>query len=422
MGLAKLFEKWPQRPFTVLGVGPMSPAVVDASLESATEHGAPMVFIPSRNQVESTTAAGGYVEGWDSRAFRRYVDERVGDHRHTGPVFIGRDHGGPWQRDEEYAARVGWDEALASALLSYRRDIEAGFDYLHIDTARDPHLAGPVPLDLAAERAVTLLAKVEAYRRGAGYSELDYEVSLEQANGGISDLHDFAYFLSTLVERIDRQGLPRPLFVVGNTGTLTKAGANLGSVDFDVTAQLARLAERHRLVLKEHNADYLSDEVLARHPEARIGMANVAPEFGTLETGARLRLATLEEAACRRRGLEPSGFTQVLTDRVLRSQRWRKWLPAGADADAWLRDPERRDTLVACNGHYLFSDEAVRAATARLFRSCHELGVCLDPRGFVRGVLERGVRRYLFAFGLAGTSGELSALATGTGSLVKATA
>lgn len=51
MGLAQLFEDWPRQAFTLLGVGPMSITVVDASIECAIEHGAPMVFIPSRNQV-----------------------------------------------------------------------------------------------------------------------------------------------------------------------------------------------------------------------------------------------------------------------------------------------------------------------------------------------------------------------------------
>jgi D-tagatose-1,6-bisphosphate aldolase subunit GatZ/KbaZ len=202
--------------------------------------------------------------------------------------------------------------------------------------------------------------------------------------------------------------LPRPLFVVGNTGTLTKAGLNLGTVNFQVTGALAAIAERHRVVLKEHNADYLPDEVLARHPESRIGMANVAPEFGKLETEALLQLAALEEAACRRRGLEPSGFDQVLTGRVMQSDRWRKWLPAGADAEAWIGDHELRRTLVACNGHYFFSEESVRRATARLCRSCYELGVCRSPLAFVKKVLDRGLQRYLFAFGLTGINHDLA--------------
>jgi tagatose-1,6-bisphosphate aldolase non-catalytic subunit AgaZ/GatZ len=408
MRLAKLFDTWPRQPFTLLGIGPMSVTVVDVALECAIAHDAPIVFIPSRNQVETT---GGYVEGWTSWTFRRHVRQRMESYRYDGLVYVGRDHGGPWQRDQEYVARIDWEAALGSALASYQQDIEAGFDYLHIDTARDPHLGGDVPLDLAAERAVTVLEKIEAFRRDAGYPEVDYEVSLEQANGGSSDLRDFEYFLGTLLERIDRRGLPRPLFVVGNTGTLTKAGHNVGTVDFQVISGLADLAERHQVVLKEHNADYLSDDVLALHPASRVGMANVAPEFGKLETESLLQLAALEEAACRRRGLEPSGFERILTDQVLRSGRWRKWLPAGADPDTWLHAPELRRTLVAGSGHYCFSDESVRRASAQLFRNCLQLGVCRSPSTFVKDVLNRGLQRYLFAFGLAGLNHDLAAAA-----------
>lgn len=402
MSISQLFQDWPQRPFTLLGVGPMSSTVVDVSLEYAREHHAPMVFIPSRNQVEGSDRAGGYVEGWTSLAFRRALQRRMAAYRHPGPVYVGRDHGGPWQRDQEHAARIEWEPALHSALACYRHDLEAGFDYLHIDTARDPHLPGPVPLDLAATRAVTVLEAIETYRRDAGHPEVAYEVSLEQANGASSDVRDFEYFLTTLLDQIDRRGLPRPLFMVGNTGTLTTAGGNHGTVDFDVTAALARIAERHQVVLKEHNADYLADEVLAQHPAARIGMANVAPEFGKLETSALLQLADLERAACRRRGLEPCGFEELLTERVLASERRRKWLPAGAVIDDWVRDPQLRRQLVLACGHYFFSDGQVRWATDQLLRSCRQLGVSGNPLALVRNTIGRGVQRYLFAFGLTG--------------------
>lgn len=412
MSIAQLYEEWPQRPFTLLGVGPMSSTVVDVSLEYAREHAAPMVFIPSRNQVEGSDRAGGYVEGWTSLALRRAVRLRMAAHRHPGPVYVGRDHGGPWQRDQEYAAGIEWEPALHSALACYRHDLEAGFDYLHVDTARDPHLPGPVPLDLAATRAVTVLEGIETYRRDAGHAEVAYEVSLEQANGASSDVRDFEYFLTTLLDQIDQRGLPRPLFMVGNTGTLTTADGNHGTVDFDVTRALAGLAERHGVVLKEHNADYLTDEVLAQHPQARIGMANVAPEFGTLETSALLQLAGLERAACRRRGLDPCGFEELLTERVLSSGRWRKWLPAEAEIDDWVRDPALRRQLVISCGHYFFGEGRTRWASDRLYRSCRELGVCGNPLALVRNTIGRGIQRYLFAFGLTGFVRELDPATT----------
>ena len=36
--------------------------------------------------------------------------------------------------------------------------------------------------------------------------------------------------------------------------------------------------------MKEHNADYLSDEALCWHPRLGIHAANIAPEFGVAES------------------------------------------------------------------------------------------------------------------------------------------
>src|ERR1044071_1674992 len=129
-------------PFTLLGIGPLSRTVVDCAIECAAEQDAPLVFIASRNQIEDQRLGGGYVEGWDQEDFQYYVRRKVREHLPGGYIFVGRDHGGPWQKDHEYHDRLGWDAALENALVSYRRDIDAGFDYLHVDTSRDPHQQG----------------------------------------------------------------------------------------------------------------------------------------------------------------------------------------------------------------------------------------------------------------------------------------
>ncbi|MEU4701672.1 class II D-tagatose-bisphosphate aldolase non-catalytic subunit [Nonomuraea dietziae] len=399
MKMARLFDDHAREPFTLLGVGPMSPTVVDASIECAAEHDAPIVFIASRNQVEARDLGGGYVAGWTSRDLREYVRERAEAHGHAGPLYVGRDHGGPWQRDDDHRAGLGWEEAMDSAMRSYREDIEAGFDYLHIDTAKDPAFPRGVPLDLAADRAVHVLREVEAFRAGGGYPEVAYEVSLEEANGTSSTPADFAYFMDTLLKRVEHHGLPRPLFMVGNTGTLTGL-SQAGRVDFETVGALAETAARHGVVLKEHNADYLPFDDLARHPAAGIGMANVAPEFGRLQTEALLRLAALEGAACRRRGLPGSAFGEILTDLVFRSDRWRKWVRSGADLAT-------SDAVVLANGHYFDSHQSVRQARAVLMRNCATMGICADPAGFVRHSIKEGLRRYLFAFELTGRNQEL---------------
>ena len=56
-----------------------------------------------------------------------------------GPTYICRDHGGPWQRNAELDGKFPLDRAMAIARQSFRADIEAGFNYLHIDPTKCPH-------------------------------------------------------------------------------------------------------------------------------------------------------------------------------------------------------------------------------------------------------------------------------------------
>ena len=46
---------------------------------------------------------------------------------------------------------------------------------------------------------------------------------------------------------------------------------------------MIKICNQYKIYMKEHNADYLSDEVLSWHPRLGIHSANVAPEFGVAE-------------------------------------------------------------------------------------------------------------------------------------------
>ena len=46
------------------------------------------------------------------------------------------------------------------------------------------------------------------------------------------------------------------------------------------------------IMLKEHNADYISNDMLKIHPKIGIHAMNVAPEFGVVETRAMLKWFT----------------------------------------------------------------------------------------------------------------------------------
>ena len=170
--------------FTLLGVGPMSKTLLTASLSLAKERDFPLLLIASRNQVDSDAFGHGYVCGWDQDRFGKDVEKAAADVGFDGLVYLCRDHGGPWQRDEERAAKLPEQQAMELCLRSYKHDLDSGFDLLHIDPTKDPHIEGTVPLDLVLDRTAELIGELERYRKEKGLPEVGYEAGTEETNGG----------------------------------------------------------------------------------------------------------------------------------------------------------------------------------------------------------------------------------------------
>ena len=54
---------------TMVGIGPMSPNLIQAVFELAKDEDFPPMFIASRNQVDMDEMGAGYVNGWDQKRF-----------------------------------------------------------------------------------------------------------------------------------------------------------------------------------------------------------------------------------------------------------------------------------------------------------------------------------------------------------------
>ena len=135
---------------TLLGVGPMSQNIVDATLELASEYAIPLMLIASRRQIDSAKHGGGYVNNWTTEQFSAYIKNSKGGNF----VVLARDHGGPWQNDLEKNSCPCIEQAMASAKASYEADIDSGFGILHIDPSMG--LNGPVSQKDSFERALEL--------------------------------------------------------------------------------------------------------------------------------------------------------------------------------------------------------------------------------------------------------------------------
>ena len=266
------------RPSTLIGIGPMSPNLLQATFELARDCDFPPMFIASRNQVDLDELGGGYVNGWDQFRFAADIKAAAEAVGYEGDYYLCRDHGGPWQRDGERNAHLPEDEAMALARKSYKADLEAGFDLLMIDPTKDPYQIGKViPLDVVLARTVDLIQYCEDERRALGLPEIGYEVGTEETNGGLTSTEKYREFIERLKVELGDRGLPMPTFIVGQTGTLTRLTEQVGHYDFDNAVSLAKMAASYGVGLKEHNCDYLDDSTMLIHAPAGVTASNVAP-------------------------------------------------------------------------------------------------------------------------------------------------
>jgi tagatose-1,6-bisphosphate aldolase non-catalytic subunit AgaZ/GatZ len=406
--VARLLERYDREGWapTLLGIGPMSSLVVRAALEAGRDADCPVMLIASRNQVDLAAFGGGYAEDWTQSAFTADIRRIADDVRFDGLLYVCRDHGGPWHRDEELRAKLPLDKAMASAIESYRADVEAGFNVLHVDPTRDP--SGAVSLSAVTERSLALVRAIERARAERALPPVSYEIGTEETSGGLTSDADFSAFIGGLLRDLSAEGLPRPAFIVGQTGTLVKMRENIGRFDRATARRLAGIAREHGLGFKEHNADYVADDSLAAHPELGITAANVAPEFGAAETEALLALADREAVAIRTNlaaGVAPSNLRRLVEEKVLASGRWVKWLrPAEkGTTEADLRaDQGRREAIASVCGHYVFTDPDIETARRQLYANARQLRIASDPEREIMDAVKAGITRYVEAFRLAG--------------------
>jgi tagatose-1,6-bisphosphate aldolase non-catalytic subunit AgaZ/GatZ len=374
-----------KRRCTLLGVGPMSVNCVDAAIELANEHEVPILLIASRRQIDSEEFGGGYVNNWTTAEFARYVIDRD----KKGKVLLARDHGGPWQNSKEKDAKLSLRQAMESAKSSYRADLEAGFQVLHIDPSVDVH--GQPDVDEVLDRVFDLYefcwSQAQQLRQ-----EVIFEIGTEEQSGSTNTQEELDYTLNAVQQFCKKNHLPQPSFVVIQCGTRVMETRNVGSFDTPVRVadelpaeiQLPKMIEicnRYSILMKEHNTDYLSDEALQWHPRLGIHAANVAPEFGVAET--RTLVSVLED-----NGLSKLAerFLQLAYD----SGKWDKWMLNNT------RATDRERSIIA--GHYVFSKPECVELKAEASRELAHKGIELEQH--LKQQVKQSILRYLRNFRL----------------------
>lgn len=370
---------------TLLGIGPMSKNCVDVIIDLANEHNAPLMIIASRRQIDSEDFGGGYVNNWTTAEFAKYVN----DVDKRGKVILARDHGGPWQNDLEKKQNLGLRQAMESAKKSYKSDIDAGFDILHIDPSIDP-FATPT-LSEVLDRIYELYEYCCSYAKQVG-REIQFEIGTEEQSGSTNTSEELEYSLNEIMKFCTRRGFPKPMFVVVQTGTRVMEMKNVGSFDspIRVVGELAveiqvpmmiEICHRFGIMMKEHNTDYLSSNALKWHPRLGIHAANVAPEFGVAETCGVIELIELSRR---------TDLMDQFSSLVLESKKWMKWMLPNSSAT----DIDR----VKIAGHYVFATLQFQEIRNQLEVEVKKKGIHLDE--YLKKKIRESIFRYLINFRL----------------------
>lgn len=370
---------------TLLGVGPMSKNCIDASIELASQHKTPLMLIASRRQIDSEEFGGGYVENWTTKEFSEYVLKNDTDKN----IILARDHGGPWQNDIEKRKNMPLKEAMDSAKASYKADIDAGFDILHIDPSIDIH-DKPSP-DQILERVFELYEFCWNYAKEKS-KDIIFEIGTEEQSGGNNTVEELEYTLEKMKNFCSKNKIPYPYFIVIQAGTRVLETQNVGSFDSPLRVpnelppeihipRMIGVCNKFNIFMKEHNTDYLSTESLKWQPRLGIHAANIAPEFGVAETRALVKI--LNES-------NQSNLLNQFLELSYNSMKWKKWM---------LKDTKATDfdrSIIA--GHYVFStDECGEIKT-------EAKTVIKDLDEQLKNAVKQSIERYINAFNLRSSS------------------
>ena len=338
----KLKEIVSRNRLSLLGVGPMSKNCVDASIEIADEYKIPLILIASRRQIDSEEFGGGYVNNWTSEEFTKYINSS----KKTKNILIARDHGGPWQNDKE--KEMDLDQAMQSAKNSFKADIDAGFNILHIDPSIDP-FQKPSKNQIL-DRIFELYEFCWEYAQSKN-SEIIFEIGTEEQSGGTNTYEELEDTLIRMNKFTKKNNLPFPTFVVVQTGTKVMETSNIGTFESPIRVEnelpceiqipkILEICNNNNILMKEHNADYLSDDSLKWHPRLGIHAVNVAPEFGVAETKAFINI------------LKKNNLHNLIDEFIefaYDSMKWKKWMLPNTKKD------KKEKSIIA--GHYIFASE-----------------------------------------------------------------
>jgi flagellar hook protein FlgE len=342
-------------------------------------------LIASRRQIDSEQFNGGYVNNWTTSEFTKYVRNKDRGKN----IILARDHGGPWQNNNEIEKKMNLDQAMRSAKDSFKSDIDAGFEVLHIDPSID--INGSISKDKLMDRLFELYEYCWEYAKKSN-KEIAFEIGTEEQSGSTNTPDDLNETLYLIEKFCNKNKIPFPTFVVIQTGTKVMETRNIGTFDSPLRVEneiaaeiqvpkMIEICKNFNVFMKEHNTDYLSDESLLWHPRLGIHAANVAPEFGVAETVAFLQI--LENNNLRSLALK---FIELSHN----SKKWHKWMLPNSTASV------REKAIIS--GHYIFSTPECIELKKEASLNLEKKGI--DLNAHLCDQIKKSIFRYMYNFRL----------------------
>ena len=300
-----------------LGIGPMSPEIVEAVFRCSQKNNAPLMLIASKNQIDWD---GGYVNDWTTKSYMDYVGQMKSKYPQA-QVLVCRDHCGPGFKKDE----------LKDVYNTIDDDIEQGFDFIHIDFC---HYKG------LYEDKLKESAKAIEYIRSKK-PDILIEVGTDENVGA---------FLNNL-EKIENEmkyfSAYAPItFYVCQTGSLVKEVNQIGGFNHEFISQVRPLANKYGFLLKEHNGDYLPEGDIQKR-KGLIDAINVAPQYGVMQTKMTLQ-------KCLTYNIDFSDFVHE----AYQTRKWAKWLHKN--------EPSNKFLCSVIAGHYNFASDSYKKVVDRI--------------------------------------------------------
>lgn len=308
-----------------LGIGAMSPEIIEAVFRCSDIFSIPLMLIASKNQIDWDY---GYVNNWNTYEYVKYLSFLRKKYPNAD-VLICRDHCGPGFKNHN----------LKDFYKTIETDIKCGFDLIHIDFSL---------YDKEYEKILIESKKAIEFALNKN-NRIILEIGTEKiASEGFKDIlhvkkdiHFFNSFASIT-------------FYVPKTGSLVRGMSQVGNFSYEYVKSVKEELDNYNIFLKEHNADYLSAEQI----ELRRGIVdafNIAPCLGVLQT-----LVTIEKCI-----IYGVNYDEFLEDSY-NSGKWKKWMKSNSKSDKFL------SSLIS--GHYVFAKKSYKKVYNELlkFEDFHE--------------------------------------------------